>query len=382
MQKNVASQKLYVYVFAAATNLPITGDAANLTAYVAKDFGALTVLGDTSATEVDATNAKGYYVFDLTQAETNADTLLFSCKSTTGGADCECKPDVVYTTPIAGAIPAAVAGAAGGLPIIGGARGPGNLVRSGTCQAGSTGITIVLDAGASAVDGFYANCAVKIVAGTGAGQKARYLKTYTGSTKVGGVLPSWTTTPDGTSEFEIYSVVVDVAGIGTGIGTAPNYTTSGAGYLSSLQGVLAAYVATGFLPALPTNVYGAASGAGTTTSFTCDDFGGEAYTTAEMVGKTIVFARTSSGGAGDIERRLITVFDIETGQITFSPALATAVGNGDVFSIVPADMLNPAGEALIAAAVRDVNNLTPAADSLGSMVSTGGVAAADSRFTS
>jgi hypothetical protein len=97
MFKNVASQKLTVFAFDATTNLPKSGDAANLTAYVSKDDGAVTVLGDTSATELDATNAKGYYIFDLTQAETNGDKLLFSAKSAT--ANIVVIAGVVYTTP-------------------------------------------------------------------------------------------------------------------------------------------------------------------------------------------------------------------------------------------------------------------------------------------
>lgn len=97
MQKNVASQKLIVFVFDSATNLPKTGDAANLTAYVSIDYGAVTVLGDTSATEMDATNAKGLYLFDLTQAETNGHTLAFSGKSSTSGI--VLVPQTVYTVP-------------------------------------------------------------------------------------------------------------------------------------------------------------------------------------------------------------------------------------------------------------------------------------------
>jgi len=83
MFKNVASQKIPVYAYDSTTGTPKTGDAANLTAYVSKDYGAVTVLGDTSATEMDATNAKGWYLFDLTQAETNADACLFTGKSST-----------------------------------------------------------------------------------------------------------------------------------------------------------------------------------------------------------------------------------------------------------------------------------------------------------
>lgn len=83
MIKNTSGQKLYVYVWDATTGLGKTGDASNLTAYVDKDYAGFNALGDTSATEVDSTNKKGLYQFDLTQGETNADTLTFFVKSST-----------------------------------------------------------------------------------------------------------------------------------------------------------------------------------------------------------------------------------------------------------------------------------------------------------
>lgn len=83
MFKNVASQKIALFAFDTTTGAAKTGDSANLTAYVSKDSGTVTILGDTSATEMDSTNAKGWYLFDLTQAETNADILLFTAKSST-----------------------------------------------------------------------------------------------------------------------------------------------------------------------------------------------------------------------------------------------------------------------------------------------------------
>lgn len=99
MFKNKNSQKITFLVLDTAANVPKTGDAANLTAYVSKDDGAVTVLGDTSATELDATNAPGLYSFDLTQAETNADKLVFSGKSSTSGV--RVIPLLLYTTPAA-----------------------------------------------------------------------------------------------------------------------------------------------------------------------------------------------------------------------------------------------------------------------------------------
>lgn len=83
MFKNTASQKIQLFAFDATTGVAKTGDAANITAYVSIDYGAVTVLGDTTATEMDATNAPGWYMFDLTQAETNGNDLLFTAKSST-----------------------------------------------------------------------------------------------------------------------------------------------------------------------------------------------------------------------------------------------------------------------------------------------------------
>lgn len=96
MRKNTSGQKITLFAIDASTNAPKTGDAANLTAYVSKDDGSVTVLGDTSATELDSTNAKGLYSFDLTQAETNADKLVFSGKSSTSNV--YLRPETIYTT--------------------------------------------------------------------------------------------------------------------------------------------------------------------------------------------------------------------------------------------------------------------------------------------
>jgi hypothetical protein len=97
VNKNVAGQKVTLLAINTSTNAPVTGDAANLTAYVSKDDGAVTVLADTSATELDATNAPGLYSFDLAQGETNANKLIFSGKSAT--ANVKLIPVTVYTRP-------------------------------------------------------------------------------------------------------------------------------------------------------------------------------------------------------------------------------------------------------------------------------------------
>jgi hypothetical protein len=81
--KNVPGQHVIFYAFNITTGVAKTGDAANITAYRSLDGGTVTVLGDTSATELSSTHAPGYYMFDLTQAETNGDIVLYTAQSTT-----------------------------------------------------------------------------------------------------------------------------------------------------------------------------------------------------------------------------------------------------------------------------------------------------------
>jgi hypothetical protein len=83
IQKNVASQKIQLVAWDTANGTFKTGDAANVTCCVNKGGAGAVALTDASAAEVDATNAPGVYEWDLAQAETNADQLSFSGKSTT-----------------------------------------------------------------------------------------------------------------------------------------------------------------------------------------------------------------------------------------------------------------------------------------------------------
>jgi len=83
--KNVASQKIAVYAYTASSGASKTGDAANITAYLSKDWGTAAAITDTNPTELDATNMPGWYLFDLAQAETNAEVLIIAAKSATSG---------------------------------------------------------------------------------------------------------------------------------------------------------------------------------------------------------------------------------------------------------------------------------------------------------
>lgn len=258
MFKNTSGQKIQLEAYDSTSNTPKTGDASNITAYVQIDGGAVTVLADTSATELSSTNSPGSYQFDVAQAETNGNTLHFSAKS--GTANIYIRAVLLQTFPACFGI----AGGAAGGPYIAGsnaattdaaynctgnfevgsfgcdgvfevagaitASNAGNsinlgtgaitagviadnaidratfaadtglrTVRSNTAQAGGN-FTITYDAGASAVNDFYKSHLVYITGGTGAGQ-ARFITGYTGASQVAVVGTQWQTNPDNTSTF-------------------------------------------------------------------------------------------------------------------------------------------------------------------------------------
>jgi hypothetical protein len=187
--KNKASQKVAVFAWDIAADAPKTGDAANITAQISLNGGACAALTDTNPTELDATNAKGVYVFDLTQAESNADMVILSAVSST--ADIELEPLIIYTEPETRAATTSL---------------DSLIVHSGTAQAGASG-SVTLASGASATDDFYNDAVVVITGGTGAGQ-ARQITDYTGSTRVATVDTNWVTTPDNTSTYAVIGRIV------------------------------------------------------------------------------------------------------------------------------------------------------------------------------
>lgn len=134
MFKNTAA-KFIVFAFDATTNVPKTGDAANLTAYVSKDYGAVTVLADTTATEFDATNAPGYYWFDAAQTETNGDCLMVTGKSATANIKVIGAPSVIYTRPTTGWLAPATLGRT--LVVDAAGLADANVVKVGPTGAGT-----------------------------------------------------------------------------------------------------------------------------------------------------------------------------------------------------------------------------------------------------
>lgn len=99
MQKNTAGQKWIVFAFqdegGSNPGEPVTGDAANITANLRLDGGAANAVDDTNPTELE----DGYYVFDITQAESNADLILMAPQSSTANVNVIGVPGAVWTTP-------------------------------------------------------------------------------------------------------------------------------------------------------------------------------------------------------------------------------------------------------------------------------------------
>ena len=83
IRKNTTGQKIAVLAWDKVAKAEKTGDAANITAYISKDGAAMAQTNDVNPTELDATNAPGVYIFDMTQAEMNCDSIVLFAKSST-----------------------------------------------------------------------------------------------------------------------------------------------------------------------------------------------------------------------------------------------------------------------------------------------------------
>jgi len=82
LDKNVAGQ--FLYVKALDSSGVVTGDAANITCTLSLDNGTPTATNDVNPTEIGTT---GVYYFALTQAETNAETIIAFPGSSTAGVE-------------------------------------------------------------------------------------------------------------------------------------------------------------------------------------------------------------------------------------------------------------------------------------------------------
>ena len=150
----------------------VTG-AAGLDSEVSKDGD---TFADCTNEAVEIATSSGVYYLLLTAAEMTAQTVTVQVKTSTSGA--KTTPIVLYP------------------------RAP-MTVRTATAAGGAAGY-ITLDGSALAVDDLYNGLICYISANTGAGQ-VRIVTDYTGSNKQAAVTPNWTTNPDNTSVFYLYS---------------------------------------------------------------------------------------------------------------------------------------------------------------------------------
>lgn len=79
----------------ASVGLPITGDAANITANIRIDGAAANAVDDTNPAELE----DGYYIFDITAVESNGDNLLLAPQSSTADVIVIAVPGAVWTRP-------------------------------------------------------------------------------------------------------------------------------------------------------------------------------------------------------------------------------------------------------------------------------------------
>lgn len=213
--KNISAQKVRVFAFDATTNLPKTGDAANLTAYLSKDYGAVTVLGDTSATEEDATNAKGWYLFDVTQTESNFDVGNFTAKSST--ANVVVIGERVTTFPAAFGL---VGGAAGGF-LIAGANAALTSFTAGMVISNAGGDALQLTS-----SGSNGNALAAAANGTGAGIKTTGGATGNGIQAIGGATSGSAIKASGTAGN---AIALELAGQGSAAGLSATGGATGVG---------------------------------------------------------------------------------------------------------------------------------------------------------
>ena len=82
--RNVANQKIAV-VALDVNNMPVDDAAANITAKLSKDGGGLVATNDVNPAELSAADAPGVYLFDMTQAETDAALLTVQAVTTSSG---------------------------------------------------------------------------------------------------------------------------------------------------------------------------------------------------------------------------------------------------------------------------------------------------------
>lgn len=93
MLKNTAGQKWIVFAFDRTNNIPKLGDAGSITANLRIDGGAANPIDDVNPTELEG----GYYVFDISQAESNGSMIVICPSSITANIQVIGVPGSVFT---------------------------------------------------------------------------------------------------------------------------------------------------------------------------------------------------------------------------------------------------------------------------------------------
>lgn len=180
LKKNVAGQKWIVFAYqdegGSNPGEPVTGDAANITANLRIDGAAANAVDDTNPTELE----DGFYVFDLTQTETNGDLIVICPASATANVNVVGAPAAAWTMDLAF----------------------NGIIATGTLQSATT-TTAVLAAATNFVNDLIIGAVLHIYDGTGAGQ-TRSLTDWAQSTDTATV-DTWTTTPDNTSKYILFA---------------------------------------------------------------------------------------------------------------------------------------------------------------------------------
>jgi hypothetical protein len=234
LKKNTAG-KWTVFAFDLTDNTPKTGDAANITANIYID-GSVNAVDDTNPTEL----AGGYYIFDVTAAETNGDHLIIHPDSTTADIQVIGVPGAVWTdrtealveiidpivdailddTGTSGVLLAATADSAALVdsiwdePLTGAThnvsnssgrrlRGASGDAVGGAVVVGTAPTTTVFDTDLTAADDVYNDQLLVMTSGTTAGQ-ARPIQDYANTSGVITLAEPLTVAPSNTDTFEIH----------------------------------------------------------------------------------------------------------------------------------------------------------------------------------
>jgi len=224
----------------------LTGESVTDTAFSKDGAGAWTTLAITDTfSEIGTT---GIYEIDLTAAEMNHDQVLIKLIST-NTADSFVMfqmfaNDIDDITLSNGSVDANVERWRDIIPnILDGGRlsTREQPTEEGIAQAGAS-LSITLRSGASSItnDPQLIFHMVRIVSGTGVGQRRLASNTYNGSTKVLAIGSAWSTTPDATSKYEILEAIFADANLESWRGEEVRIQTKGSSGLINYPPVILA----------------------------------------------------------------------------------------------------------------------------------------------